>query len=221
MAYCNVSQRRMVVEERDAAIEWGTRALAARGTPRTTPRRGSTRSPTSAAPRSRTDSTMGGRRYWRALELAQLHRARRSRREDLQRARDVVDTRSGHSHRSMAISRTVSRTARSVVSTRWRLYLVGVPRLVRSSSAANGTRRLIRRRVVLRDPRSHRWPRSWALAALGLIRARRGDAEALAPLVEAHELGETTGELTRIGPAAAALGETAMAGRRERRRRER
>jgi len=46
-----------------------------------------------------------------------------------------------------------------------------------------------------------------ALTARGLIRARRGDAEALAPLAAAHELGEPTGELTRIGSAAAALAE--------------
>jgi DNA-binding NarL/FixJ family response regulator len=44
---------------------------------------------------------------------------------------------------------------------------------------------------------------------LGLVRARRGDAEAAAPLEEAYALACPTGELMRIGPAAAAHAEAA------------
>ena len=51
--------------------------------------------------------------------------------------------------------------------------------------------------------------RSWALAALGLLRARRGDAGASAPLEEAYALVEPTREIDRIAQAAAALAEAA------------
>ena len=63
--------------------------------------------------------------------------------------------------------------------------------------------------VVLRDPRSAPVPRGWALAVLGLVRARRGDPEALAPLDEADALVRATGELQRVGPVAAARAEAA------------
>ena len=56
-------------------------------------------------------------------------------------------------------------------------------------------------------PRPSTVPRINALVILGLSRARRGDPEHLAPLEEAMALAEPTGELQRIGPAAAALAE--------------
>jgi DNA-binding CsgD family transcriptional regulator len=46
-----------------------------------------------------------------------------------------------------------------------------------------------------------------ALVTLGLVRARRGDADALAPLQEAHALVEPTFELDRIAQVAAARAE--------------
>jgi len=73
--------------------------------------------------------------------------------------------------------------------------------------------------LVLRDPRSAPVPRVWALAALGVVRARRGDPDASGALSEAHALAEPTGELQRIGPVAAARAEAALVGRRERDRR--
>jgi DNA-binding CsgD family transcriptional regulator/tetratricopeptide (TPR) repeat protein len=63
--------------------------------------------------------------------------------------------------------------------------------------------------LVLRDPRSAPVPRGWALAALGAVRARRGDAETSALLAEARALAESSGELQRIGPLAAARAEAA------------
>ena len=63
--------------------------------------------------------------------------------------------------------------------------------------------------LVLRDPRSAPVPRVWALAALGAVRARRGDPDASGALGEAHALAEPTGELQRIGPVAAARAEAA------------
>jgi len=62
---------------------------------------------------------------------------------------------------------------------------------------------------VLLDPHSASLARNWALIVLGLLRARRGDDEASAPLREAHALAESTAELMRIGPTAAARAELA------------
>jgi DNA-binding CsgD family transcriptional regulator/tetratricopeptide (TPR) repeat protein len=61
---------------------------------------------------------------------------------------------------------------------------------------------------VLRDPRTWPVPRILALTVLGLVRARRGDPDVWAPLDEALELAEPTGELQRIAPVAAARAES-------------
>jgi len=63
--------------------------------------------------------------------------------------------------------------------------------------------------LVLRDPRSAPVARGWALTVLGLLRARRGDPEAFAPLDEEHALSQPTEELMRIGPVTAARAEAA------------
>ena len=63
--------------------------------------------------------------------------------------------------------------------------------------------------LVLRVPRHSTVPRIVALVALGLVRARRGDPGQWAPLDEAWALAEPSGELQRIGPAAAARAEAA------------
>jgi DNA-binding CsgD family transcriptional regulator len=70
--------------------------------------------------------------------------------------------------------------------------------------------------LVLRVPRHSTIPRIVALVVLGLVRARRGDPGPWAPLDEAWALAEPSGELQRIGPAAAARAEVAwLEGRRE------
>jgi DNA-binding CsgD family transcriptional regulator/tetratricopeptide (TPR) repeat protein len=62
---------------------------------------------------------------------------------------------------------------------------------------------------VLRDPRTWPVPRVYALAVLGLVRARRGDPEVWPPLDQALALAAPTGELRQIAPAAAARAEAA------------
>ena len=62
---------------------------------------------------------------------------------------------------------------------------------------------------VLRDPRSVPVPRGLALITLGLVRARRGDPEASAPLAEEYALALPTEEPIRIGWIAAARAEVA------------
>jgi DNA-binding CsgD family transcriptional regulator len=63
--------------------------------------------------------------------------------------------------------------------------------------------------LVLRDPRSAHLARTWALTTLGLLRTRRGDAEASAPLEEAHAMVHPTFELDRIAQVDAARAEAA------------
>jgi DNA-binding CsgD family transcriptional regulator len=62
---------------------------------------------------------------------------------------------------------------------------------------------------VLRIPRASTTPRIAALVVEALVRARRGDPDPWSLLDEAKELAETSGELPRIGPVAAAQAETA------------
>jgi DNA-binding CsgD family transcriptional regulator/tetratricopeptide (TPR) repeat protein len=63
--------------------------------------------------------------------------------------------------------------------------------------------------LVLRDPSASALARILALVAFGLLRARRGEPDPWAPLDEALALAETTGELQRLGPVAAARAEAA------------
>jgi DNA-binding CsgD family transcriptional regulator len=90
----------------------------------------------------------------------------------------------------------------------WRLYLLvyrawsDLDRGAWDTAAATAA-------VVLQDPRKAFVPRIWALSVLGLVRARRGDPEVWPLLDEAMELAGPTGELQRIGPAAAAWAEAA------------
>jgi DNA-binding CsgD family transcriptional regulator/tetratricopeptide (TPR) repeat protein len=70
--------------------------------------------------------------------------------------------------------------------------------------------------TVLRIHRTSTSPRIWALCALALVRARRGDPGWSDLLDEAENLAEPTGELGRLGPVAAARAETAwLAGDRD------
>jgi DNA-binding CsgD family transcriptional regulator/tetratricopeptide (TPR) repeat protein len=63
--------------------------------------------------------------------------------------------------------------------------------------------------VAVRDHRTFPVPRVFALSVLGLVRARQGEPDVWAPLDEASAMAEPTGELQRIGVAAAARAEAA------------
>ena len=78
-----------------------------------------------------------------------------------------------------------------------------------SSTAASWDEAVDSAELVLRDPRSAPVPRGLALITLGLVRARRGDPEASAPLAEEQALAAPTEELIRIAPVAAARAEAA------------
>ena len=62
---------------------------------------------------------------------------------------------------------------------------------------------------VLLVRRASTTPAIIGLVVVGLLRARRGDPDPWTPIDEARELAEPSGELPRIGPAAAAQAETA------------
>jgi DNA-binding CsgD family transcriptional regulator/tetratricopeptide (TPR) repeat protein len=90
----------------------------------------------------------------------------------------------------------------------WRLFLVACEARVeldrgRWADAADLAS------LAVRDRRTWPVPRVFALAVLGLVRARRGDPDVWPLLDEARELAEPTGELQRIGPAASARAEAA------------
>ncbi len=63
--------------------------------------------------------------------------------------------------------------------------------------------------TVLRIPRTSIMPRITALTVLGLVRARRGDPVHRPLLDEAWDLARPTGEISRLGPVAAARAEAA------------
>jgi ATP/maltotriose-dependent transcriptional regulator MalT len=61
--------------------------------------------------------------------------------------------------------------------------------------------------IVLRNRRAWPVPRIYALTVLGLVRARRGDPDVWSALDEAQAMAAPTGELQRIAPAATARAE--------------
>jgi DNA-binding CsgD family transcriptional regulator/tetratricopeptide (TPR) repeat protein len=63
--------------------------------------------------------------------------------------------------------------------------------------------------TVVRIPRMSTMPRIVALVVLGLVHARRGDSDPWELLNEAWELAESTGEVLRMAPVAAARAEAA------------
>jgi DNA-binding CsgD family transcriptional regulator len=90
----------------------------------------------------------------------------------------------------------------------FRLYLLAF-----KASAAVGegrwTEALDCASLVLRESFPSTAPPALALTAIGLIRARRGESERWAPLDEALELVESSRELQRLAPVAAARAEAA------------
>jgi DNA-binding CsgD family transcriptional regulator len=66
---------------------------------------------------------------------------------------------------------------------------------------------------VLTHPRGSTLPQIVALTVLGLVRARRGDRSAQEPLERARLLDTQRGELSGVGPVAAARAEVAWLGR--------
>jgi len=206
IAYGNISQRRMVVDERDAAIEWGTRAL------QLAERLGDIEAQVYAL------TNMG---------MAQADVGIDGGKEMLIRALALARSSGLDEHAGRAFNGLVMWPIRmrqySEIGTyleeglefceqrgldTWRLYLLACRaslELARGEwdAAADSAE------FVLRHPRSARVARVWALTTRGLIRARRGDPDASEPLAEAHEHAGPAGELMQISPETAARAELA------------
>ena len=90
----------------------------------------------------------------------------------------------------------------------WRLYLLGF-RARLELDRGRWEEAVESAEAILRDPRSAPVPRGLALITLGLVRTRRGDPDASAPLAEEHALAAPTEEPIRIGWIAAARAEAA------------
>jgi DNA-binding CsgD family transcriptional regulator len=90
----------------------------------------------------------------------------------------------------------------------WRLYLLGCRARV-EANLGRWEEATASASQALRDSRSSPVVRVYALVALGLVRARRGDPGASAPLAEAHAEVHKTGQLEWITLVAAARAEAA------------
>jgi DNA-binding CsgD family transcriptional regulator len=206
MAYANVSQRRMVVQDLAEAVAWGNRAR-------------------DLAQRLGDDEVLvyalmnvgaaeldaaqpGGKaKLESALALAERHGL-----EDyVGRARTLL-VMAGVRQRDFAMADAYLDAGLEYCTEHgldtWRGYLVVRRARMdldrgRWNEAGEGAG------SVLRDPRTPPVARVWALATLGVLRARRGDAEARAPLDEAWALAEATEEPMQVVPVAAAMAEAA------------
>ena len=206
IAYCNVSFLCLSMEDAAGAVTWGGRALElARRLDDTVARVYALTN--LAVVDFRAGETEGQVKLERALALAQRHGLE----EHAGRVFSnlvVWPVR----HRMFALASTYLEAGLKYSSKRgldtWRLYLLACRARLELdlglwSEAADSAA------LVLHDPRSAPVPRGWALAALGLVRARRGDPEASAAIDEAALLAQSTGELQRIAPVAAASAEAA------------
>ena len=212
LAYCNVSQRRMVVQDAQGADKWGSRALAVAEQLNDIEALVYALTNIGSAELDRGEDS-GHDKLERALELAQQHHLE----DHAGRIFNALTMRLLTTMRPMRrrrLSECESQLAAGLEYCRergldtWRLYLETCSALLQLDyghwdEAADGGA------SVLRDPHSASVARNLALIVCGLVHARRGDAEAAAQLGEARTLAESTEELIRIGPSAAAGAELA------------
>ena len=97
----------------------------------------------------------------------------------------------------------------------WRLYLLGFRSRLELDSGRWERGGRFGPGSLARSPQRPAAPRLGSIT-LGLVRTRRGDPEASAPLAEEHALAAPTEEPVRIGWIAAARAEAALARRETR-----
>jgi DNA-binding CsgD family transcriptional regulator len=205
MAYANVSQRRSVADDAEAAVAWGNRALELAERLDDTEARIYALTNIGVAEFLSSDGARA--KLERALALAQQH---------------GLEDYAGRAYNGLVMWPVRRRrfgllggyleAGLEYCSERgletWRLYLLACRARLeldqgRWDEAAESAA------LVLRDPRTAPLGRGWALAVLGLLRARRGDAEASPPLEQAQAMAEPTAELQRIAQVAGARAEAA------------
>ena len=206
MAYANVAQRRMVVDEAAEAAAWGARALEVARALNDTETEAYALSNIAAA-EFRDDPDGGRLKLEAALTLAQRHDH-----EELAALTVSRLVMFPVRYRRYEMAREHLESGLDYCSERgldtFRLYLLGCRArleldLGRWDDASESAGQ------ALRDPRNAQLARTWALVTLGVLRARRGDAEAAAPLDEAQAEVDPTMELDRIAMAAAGRAESA------------
>jgi DNA-binding CsgD family transcriptional regulator len=206
MAYANVAQRRMVIEDLDGSQQWSCRALdIAR-------RLGDDEAVAYAL------TNLGAAEFQAGIRdgLLKLEEALAL---ALERGLDDYAGRAFASIVRCAVGQRELNFAEAQLELgleyclqrgldTWRLYLL----------SARAQLELLRGRwdqaaraidQVMRDPRSAPFARGQVVTALGVLRARRGDPDAAGPLERERALAEPTLELVRIGPNAAAMAELA------------
>jgi ATP/maltotriose-dependent transcriptional regulator MalT len=206
MAYGNLSQRLMVVEDHAGAVAWGTRATELATT--LGDDLAYVYGLTNIAAANLDAGLPGGREELeRARALARRHGL-----EDYAGRAGVLLVMSGVCHRDYELAEANLEPALEYCMEHgldtWIGYLLAHRarmQLDRGSWDAAGDSAAL----VLRDPRSPPVARAWALPTLGLLRARRGDADSEPPLADAQRMVESTDEPTQITPVAAARAEAA------------
>jgi tetratricopeptide (TPR) repeat protein len=206
MAYANVSQRRTVVEDADAAVAWGERALTLGRRLDDSEAVVYALTNTGAAQFLR-DQPAGQIQLERALELARRHDL-----EDYAGRAFLQLVIGAMRHRRLGLAERHLEAGLEYYSERgldtWRLYLLAWRSRLKLDRGRWGEATEPAAEVQ-QDPRSAPVARGWALTVQGLVRARQGDAQASEPLEAAHALVEATEELVRIAPVAAARAEAA------------
>ena len=206
MAYGNVSQRGMAMQDLDRAVAWGNRALElARSLD---DNEALVYSLTNIGTAELQAGLEDGRiKQERALELAQSQGL-----EDYAGRAFMSIVRCATEQRNFELADAYLERGLEYCRERgldtWRLYILGLSARLeldrgRWQEAVDSAE------AILRNPRSAPVPRGLALITLGLVRTRRGDPQASAPLAEEHALAAPTEELIRIGWIAAARAEAA------------
>ena len=206
MAYGNVSQRGMAVQDLDRAVGWGTRALdLARSTD-------DEEALVYALTNIGTAELQAGLEEGRIKQERALELAQRQGLEDYAGRAFMSIVRCATEKRDFELADAYLERGLEYCRDRgldtWRLYLLGF-RARLELDRGRWEEAVDSAEAILRDPRSAPVPRGVALITLGLVRARRGDPQANAPLAEEHALAAPTEELIRIGWIAAARAEAA------------
>jgi DNA-binding CsgD family transcriptional regulator len=205
-AYATLAQRYLNWEDTERAIEWGDRALEL-AERLDEPEILVHALTTIGAAEFRTGSPVGREKLERSLEMA-----RRAGLDD--HAGRVflnlswLDVRQRHFGGAEARIAVGLEFCRERGLDYWSLALIGArawAQLARGHwpDAAESAQ------TVVGHPRGSRVSRGLGLSAQGLLRARRGEEGAWAPLDAALDLAEPTGELQQIAPVAVARAETA------------
>jgi DNA-binding CsgD family transcriptional regulator/tetratricopeptide (TPR) repeat protein len=206
MAYGNVSQRRMVLDDAEGAASWGSRALelAQRIDDTEVLVYALTNVGTAAF---QAGSPEGEEMLERARSLALAHDLEEhAARASMLLAATCLRNRS-YPRASFHVETGLAYCEERGLDT-WRLYLLAC-RAQHELEQGRWPEAADAAAVVLGDRRTVTVARGWALAELGRLRARRGDPGARELLEEGHALVQASGELMRIAPVATARAEAA------------